>query len=90
MAKKRSKVRVVRPRKGRMWIESLEKRELMAASDTLLTPFESSPGPSRDGHALSARQEEPFSGVVNTESQGKTRNNESKSRGDDSVVVIIL
>ena len=73
-----------------MWIESLEKRELMAASDALLTPFESSTGPSKDGHALSAKQEEPFSGGINTESQGKTRRKESKSRGDDSVVVIIL
>jgi len=73
-----------------MWIEPLEKRELMAASDALLTPFQSVEKADGEGHALSQKSDEPFSGGINTESRGKSRKEVGTSQGDDSVVVIIL
>ncbi len=74
-----------------MWLEPLEKRELLAGPDFLApTTGPSSSASSDKGHALAPKPEEPLGGLVDYNSKPAPKKSSKRRGGDDSVIVFTV
>ena len=91
MPRKKSRVRVYKPRSAKMWLEPLEKRELLAGPDFLAPTLGSShPSPMGKGHALAPKPEEPLGGTIDYDSKPAPKSSPKRSKGGDDVIVFTV